>query len=411
MRYEMDEKAVAERIAAENQIATENRMAAENQVAAENDDKVDLLRIVALFAAEWRTGLLVAVVAFVIALVMIERIPAQYEATAVILPRESEGSGGSDLAALFTGVRPSNNYLSLLVSRSLRDDVVRRVNLLGYFGTTSLEAARGQLLGMTKLIPADTITILVRDKDAAMAAKIANAYVGALESLQESMTTAQADVQRRFFEQQLQREKDALVAAEMDLQKTQLGSGIVQVDTQTQIGLSAIASVRAQITTMQVQLAALLQGSTEQNPEVQRLRSEIGQLQTQERQMESGSGGTAAGAASPAGRMPKVNLEYERKLREVKYHEALVSSLANHFETLRMSQGTSNSTFEVIDPAIVPEMPTWPPRRLFLEGAAAASLLLGVMAIALQLLGRRVWSDPVQRTHLYSIKQNVRWGR
>ena len=133
----------------------------------------------------------------------------------------------------------------------------------------------------------------------------------------------------------------------------------------------------AQITTLQVQLAALLEGSTEQNPEVQRLRSEIGQLQAQERQMESGSGGGAAGAASPAGRMPKVNLEYERKLREVKYHEALVTSLANHFETLRMSQGTSNSTFEVIDAAIVPEAPTWPPRRMFLLLLAGASLLLG----------------------------------
>ena len=381
------------------------------RIAAENDDRVDLLGIVALFVAEWRTGLIVAVVAFVAALVVIERIPAQYEATAVILPKEGESQGTSNLAALFTGARPSNNYLSLLVSRTLRDDVVRRVNLLGYFKTTSLEAARGQLLGMTKLIPGETITILVRDRDAAMAARIANAYVGALESLQESMTAAQAEVQRRFFEQQLQREKDALVAAEMDLQRTQIGSGIVQMESQTQIGLSAIASTRAQITTLEVQLAAMLQGSTEQNPEVQRLRSQMGQLQAQERQMESGNGGSAAGAASPAGRMPKVNLEYERKQREVRYHEALVSSLANHFETLRMSQGTSNSTFEVIDAAIVPEMPTWPPRRLFLMGAAGASLLLGVVAIALQLLGRRVWSDPVQRTHLRSIKQNIRRGR
>ena len=392
MRYEMEEP-VAE------------------QMAAEIDDKVDLLRIVALFVAEWRTGLIVALIAFVIALVVIERIPAQYEATAVILPKDGESQGTSNLASFFTGIRPSNNYVSLLLSRSLRDDVVRRVNLLAYFKTTSLEAARGQLLGMTKLIPGETITILVRDKDAAMAARIANAYVGALESLQESMTTAQADVQRRFFEQQLQREKDALVAAEMDLERTQLGSGIVQMESQTQIGLNAIASTRAQITTLQVQLAALLQGSTEQNPAVQRLRSQIGQLQAQERQMESGSGGAAAGAASPAGRMPKVNLEYERKQREVRYHEALVSSLANHFESLRMSQGTSNSTFQVIDPAIVPEMPTWPPRRLYLMGAAAAAGLLGVIAIALQLLGRRVWLDPVQRTHLYSIKQNIRRRR
>ena len=384
----------------------------EQSAAAEIDDKVDLLRIVAVFAAEWRTGMIAALVALAIAAIVILRLPAQYEATAVILPKESGGgASSSNLASFFTGARPGNNDLSLLYSRTLRDDVVRRVNLLSYFQTKSAEAARGRLLGMTKFIAADTITIMVRDKDAVMATRIANAYVGALESLQESMTTAQADLQRRFFEQQLQREKDALAAAETDLERTQLGSGIVQMDTQTQIGLGAIANVRSQITGLQVQLAALLQGSTEQNAEVRRLRSQIGQLQAQEHQMESASGGGAAGAASPAGRMPRVNLEYERKLREVRSHEALVTSLSNHFETLRMGEGTTNNTFDVIDPAVVPEFPTWPPRRLFLMGAVGASLLVGLAAIALQLLGRRIWSDPVQRTHLYSIKQNVRWSR
>jgi tyrosine-protein kinase Etk/Wzc len=395
MRYEMDE-------------------ARAEQAAAENDEKVDLLRVVALFAAEWRTGLIAALVAFVIAAVAIERIPAQYEATAVILPKDGGGGGGggSSLAALFTGIKPSNNYLSLLWSRTLRDDVVRRADLLRYFDYRSAEAARGRLFGMTKIFSGDTITILVRDKDAAMAARIANAYVGALENLQESMASTQADLQRKFFEQQLQKEKDALAAAEGDLERTQLGLGIVEAGTQTQIGLGAIASTRAQITGLQVQLASLLQGSTEQNPEVQRLRSQIGQLQAQERQLESGSGGGAGvGAASPAGRMPRANLEYARKQREVRYHESLVSSLANHYETLRMGAGTTNNTFDVIDPAIVPEFPTWPPRHMFFMAAAGGSLLLGVLTIALQLLTRRILADPVQRTHLYSIKQNVRWRR
>ena len=394
MRYEMEESGA-------------------EQAVAEADDKIDLLRVVALFTAEWRTGLAVALLAFIVATIVIVRIAPQYEATAAILPKDQNGgSSGSNLTAFFTGIRPTNNFGSLLVSRTLRDDVVRRADLLRYFRTTSAEAARGKLLGMTKIFSGDTVVILVRDRDAVMAARIANAYVAALQSLQESMTTAQEEVEQRFFEQQLQREKDALAAAELDLEKTQVGLGVVQVDTQTQIGLSAIAATRSQITNMQVQLAALLEGSTEQNPEVQRLRSQIGQLQAQERQLESGTGGGAGvGAASPAGKMPKVNLEYARKLREVRYHESLVSSLANHFEQLRMGSATTSNTFEVMDPAIVPEFPTWPPRRLFLLGAAAASLLAGLVAVAIQLLTRRILADPVQRTHLSSIKQNVRWRR
>ena len=393
MRYEIEEAGV-------------------EQAGAESDDKIDLLRIVALFTAEWRTGLIVAMLAFAVATIAIVRIAPQYEATAAILPKdENGGTQGSNLTALFTGVRPTNNVVSLLSSRTLRDDVIRREDLLRVFHTTSHEAARGKLQTMTKITASEVILLTVRDKDAALAARIANAYVGALESLQESMTTAQQEVQQRFYEGQLQREKDALAAAEGDLEKTQVGSGVVQMDTQTQIGLSAIAATRSQITNLQVQLAAVLQGSTEQNPEVQRLRSQISQLQGQERQMESGSGGSGVGAAPAAGKMPKVNLEYARKLREVRYHESLVNSLANHFEALRVEAGTSSNTFEVMDPAIVPEFPTWPPRKLFLLAAAGVSLLLGVVGVALQLLTRRILADPVQRTHLSSIKQNVRWRR
>ncbi len=400
MRYEMERSGVER--------PDVDRSGAE-PVIAETDEKIDLLRVVALFTAEWRTGLIAAVLAFAIAAIVIARVPAQYEAGTSILPKDQGGAGGSNLTSLFTGIKPASNYVSLLASRTLRDDVVRRADLMRYFGVSSPEAARSKLLGMTKIISGETIVLIVRDRDAVMAARIANAYVGALESLQESMTTAQEDQQRKFFEQQLQREKDALAGAEQDLERTQLGSGVVQMDTQTQIGLGAIANTRSQITSLQVQLAALLQGSTEQNPEVQRLRSQIGQLQAQERQMETGSSG-GVGSASPAGRMPKVNLEYARKQREVRYHESLVSSLANRYEALRMGSGGAN-TFEVIDPAIVPEFPTWPPRRLFLEAAAGASLLFGVLVIALQLLARRILADPVQRTHLVSIKQNVRWSR
>ena len=384
-----------------------------DQASSETDDKIDLLRVVALFTAEWRTGLIVALLTFVVATIVIVRIAPQYEATTAILPKDQSGGGsGSNLTAFFTGIKPTNNFGSLLVSRTLRDDVVRRADLLRYFRMTSAEAARGKLLGMTKVFSGDVVVILVRDRDAVMAARIANAYVDALQSLQESMTTTQADVERRFFEQQLQREKDALAAAEGDLEKTQLGLGVVQVDTQTQIGLSAIAATRSQITGLQVQLAALLEGSTEQNPEVQRLRSQIGQLQAQERGLESGTGGgSGVGAASPAGKMPRVNLEYARKLREVRYHESLVSSLASRFEQLRMGAATSSSTFEVMDPAIVPEFPTWPPRRLFLLSAVGVSLLTGLVAVAIELLARRILADPVQRTHLSSIKRNVRWRR
>ena len=375
-------------------------------------ETIDLLAIVATFVAEWRTGLIIASGVFLLGCAFVLHLPSQYEAGALLLPRDP-GPASNSLASLFTGGRSTSPYMTLLVSRTLRDDVIRRADLLTYFHMTSMEAARARLLGMTKTLQGGdgTIGLVVRDQNANSAAKIANAYIDALRSVQESMAITQSDLQRHFFEQQLQREKDALAGAEQDLEKTQEGSGIVQVETQTQIGLGAIAGTRLQITALQVRLAALLQSETEQNPEVRTLRSQIAQLGVQERALESGSGSTATGAAPAAGRMPGVNLAYARKEREVKYHEALVNSLAEHYEQTRLAQANIGDTFDVIDRALVPESPTWPPRRMFLLLLLAASLFAGLVGIALRLLARRVMGDSIQREHLRSMRRSLTGGR
>ncbi len=381
---------------------------------AEEDSGIDVLRIVAIFVAEWRVGLITAVLAFAVGAAYVFHLPSRYVADTVILPKDAPTAGSGGLSAIFATFRPASPYLTLLTSRGLMDDVIRRANLSSVFHTMSMEGARGTLSGMTQIIPGGdgTYNIRVKDQNAVEAARIANTYVDALRALQESMAMQQAETQRRFFEQQLQREKNALAAAEQDLERTQEGSGVVEMGTQTQIGLSAIANTRAQITSLEVRLAALLQSETEQNPEVRTLRSQIGQLEAQERTQESqaGSGG-AVGAAAPAGRMPQVNLEYTRKQREVRYHEALVSSLANHFEDLRLGEGSMGDSFDVIDQAVVPENPTWPPRRLYLLLVAAASVLLGCVAIAIAVAVHRILNDQQQRENLRLIAASVRGRR
>ena len=387
--------------------------AADGVLIAE-DGSVDVLRVIAIFTAEWRVGLITAVVVFLIGAAYVVHLPSRYVADTLLLPKNASAAGGGGLSALFSIVQPASPYTTLLTSRGLEDDVVRRANLMPLFHTQSMEAARGALSAMTQIIPGTdgTYTIRVRDESATEAARIANTYVEALRALQESMALQQAEVQRRFFEVQLQREKDALVIAEQDLERTQEGSGVIDVGAQTSIGLSTIAGLRSQVTSLNVRLAALLQSETEQNPEVQTLRSQIAQLQVQERAQEmQGGGNSPVGAAGPASRMPKVNLEYGRKQREVQYHLGLVTSLASHFEDLRLGEGSIGDNFDVIDRAIVPEAPTWPPRRMYLLFAGALSILLGLFAIAIAVAVRRLAADAQHRANLRLIAHSVRGRR
>jgi tyrosine-protein kinase Etk/Wzc len=371
------------------------------------DQTVDLLELTVTFVSEWRLGLICGLVLFVAGIIVTFMITPLYEAEATILPQQSRTESNS-LTAIFSGKGPGDVFVGLLGSRSVADGVIDRANLLSVYKTSSRERARTKLAGSSKITSGvkDTlIKISVKSVSAQEAARIANAYVDSLQAEQELMALSTSTLHRQFFEKQLEHEKEALAAAELELRKQQETSGVVQVDAQTQLGLSAIANKQAQITTLQVELAALLQGSTEQNPQVKTLRSEIAQLEEQERRLESG-GANSAGAAPGAGRMPEVNLEYARKSRDVRYHEVLLTSLSSQYQNARLIEAGSEALFQVVDRAVVPERKSWPPRKMFVLVSFAFSMLAGFGAVAIKLFLRRLQQDPHNREHLRAMRRS-----
>jgi tyrosine-protein kinase Etk/Wzc len=361
---------------------------------AEAERGIDLFGIVVALLSEWRLGLIAFAVVAVICVGLVFLLKPQFVATAVLLPQAGRSDSGN-LGSLFSNHGPGQLYIGLLQSRSVEDDVIQRAGLLQLFQTSSMETARNELSAKSSFAEGvDTlVTVSVRDGNAQDAAKIANGYLEALQNLNDTMGLQQSSQTTRFFQHQLEDERQQLIAAETQLALTQKQTGLVASESQTQIGLSAIAGVRQEITMRQVQLTALLQSETEQNPEVRTLRSQIGQLQAQERRLEEGSG-SPVGAAPSAREMPQNNLDIVRAQREVKYHDALVTSLANQFEAARLNETFSRSAFQVVDRAVVPEHKAWPPRKPYLLASLVFAALMGGVAVVAKLMWRRVIADP-----------------
>ena len=297
-------------------------------------------------------------------------------------------------------------YIGLLSSRSVQDDVIRGANLMALYHFTSMETAREALAGKISIAEGgDTIVALsVRDGDAQTAALIANAYLVALQNVIDVMSVQPTSATTQFFEHQLESERAALTAAELQLEQTQKQTGLVNSEAQTSIGISTIAATRSQITQLQVQLSALLQSETEANPEVQRLRSQLAQLQAQEHVLETG-GSSPVGAAPAAGQMPAVTLTVARAQREVSYHDSLVKALASQFEAAKLTEAFTRPAFQVVDRAIAPEHKAWPPRKPYFLGALLISALIGFAAVIVKILARRVLSDPGHRTQIASLRR------
>lgn len=384
----------------------------ENPLPPVQDESIDLLKLVAIFLAEWRIGLITAAIVFLVGAIITFSMKSLFEANASLLPHETLVPSSS-LAAIFSTKSPEDLYLGLLASRSVADQVIDREDLLQAFHTKSRSVARAKLEAASKFTigKEDTLVhIRVRNEDSRKAAAIANAYIDALQSQQEAMSESQAKIRRIIFEKEMEEEKEALTAAEIALKKDQEASGLVQITAQTELGLTAIASVRAQLTSLQVQLAALQTSYTEDNPEVKTLKSQIARLTQHERDLESGAN-NVVGAALPTGKMPEANLEYLRKFRDVKYHEALLTALATQYETAHFAEDNSITQFQVVDLAAAPERKSWPPRLILLILSVVFGAIVGSVVIVFRIFIRRLFADPIQREYLHSIRESFRFAK
>jgi uncharacterized protein involved in exopolysaccharide biosynthesis len=328
-------------------------------------------------------GLAMALIAFLL-------ITPMYTAEAVfIAPQTSPGSAMSQMASQLgslgalgglSGFKSMGDmYVGILGSRTIADEIIEQFNLQAYYKQKKLSDTEKLLKGRSKFNAGkDTlVTVSVTDKNAEMAAKLTNAYVDSMRKKNGSLALTEASQRRLFFEEQLEREKNALANAEVDLKKTQEQTGMISPLGQTQVVIQQITQLRAEIASREVQLGSLKQGATDENPQVVLLKTEIAGLRSELNRLQNDTDKQRPGNIQlPTAKVPELALDYVRKQREVKYHETLFELIAKQYETARMDEARDAPILQIVDRAVVPDRKSWPPRLLFI----LAGLMLGAFA-------------------------------
>jgi len=364
-----------------------------NQPSAGSGDEqsVDLSPLLRTIYHGRKTVIMVAFVIFAIAIAAAFLITPQYTSKASFIPPNASGNTSSSLAGQLSqlsglgagalgGVKSSSDlYVGILKSRSIASELVKRFDLKKVYKIKKDSQADDALAANTKFevgTKDPIVTISVTDKSPTRAHDLANAYLDALTEKNGVLALTEASQRRLFFGQQLAREKDDLENAEVALKETEEKSGLIAPAGQTAAEIQIIAQTRAEITDRQVQLSALRLSSTEENPDVLRLQSEISDLQTHLSQLQTLTNSRPNGTVSTS-KVPELALEYVRKEREVKYHEALFEMLAKQYEAARIDEAHNAPLVQVLDAASYPDSKSSPPRKLILLGGLIFGCMLG----------------------------------
>jgi tyrosine-protein kinase Etk/Wzc len=343
----------------------------------------DILDLFLILAARKRLIFWASVGGFVLGILLVLMVAPTFTAKALILPPQQEQSSGNAFMGQFgalasmTGLgaslgikNPVDLYIGMLQSQSVTDGIIKRFDFVRIYHPKRYSDLRVMVTKKAKFVAGKDgmIAISVTDADPRMAASMANAYVDQLYQLNNRLAIGGASQRRLFYEQQLAQEKDKLADSEVALRKTEEATGVIMPSGQTESIIREVAQIQAEITAREVQLDALRTSSTEQNPDVVRLNSELTGLREQMRGLESGSSSTKHAPGDifiSTANVPQAGLEYIRKERDVKYHQFLFDLLARQYESARIDEAKAAPVIQVVDSAQVPDRKSAPTRALW----------------------------------------------
>lgn len=386
-----------------------------NTTIEAEEDEISLIDLAIALGEEKKTLFTVPAITTTLAIVVSLLMTPIFTAKTVMMPPQQQQSGAATalaslgalagLAGGGAGIKsPDEMYIAFMQSETLQNEVVKKLNLQERYNAKTLVDTRNALKGVVKITPdkkSGLITIEADDKDPEFAAKLANAHVEELRNLMGRLAITDAQQRRVFFEQAIAKNQTELAEAEANFRTAKDKSGMQVTAVIAETAVRAGAEMRGQIAAKEVQLAAMSNFATPQNPDVQRLAGELSALRSQLKKLEQGSG-------SDEKSTPLEQLAV-KSYRDIKAREAMMGVLVAQYESARVDESKEGPLIQQVDVASAPERRSRPKRAIIVIVSAFAGLLLGVLIAFVRRALRKASEDPQSASQMAMLKAAWRW--
>lgn len=374
-----------------------------------------MLEVLLMLARHKRVMLGVPLAAILVAIVYSLILPNIYTASTRILPPQQNQSaaaallsqigGAAPLLGAASGIKnPNELYIGMLKSRTVADNLIQRFGLMQIYEVKLASDARKRLEADTNIATGKDgiITVDVDQKDAKLAAEIANGYIDELMKLTRMLAVTEASQRRLFFEHQLQQAKSSLTKAEVAARRGLQAGGLVKVDEQGRAMVETTARLRAQMSLKEVQIGAMRTFAGESNPELRLAQQELESIKRELAKIEGAAGGAASD--TPAGGQGLRNLGL---LRDLRYNETLYELLAKQFELAKIDEAKDSAVIQVLDRAIEPDRKSKPKRSMIVLLFAAAGTFAALLWVSISESILRSSADPEQAERLRLLRRHL----
>ncbi len=363
--------------------------------------------IVVLLVRRWRAVLLCAFLGGAAGLAYGFLAPKWFVARLTVVPSQKSSNPtlglianlpGADALGV-AGTTDVQRIQAVLNSDSVGDEVIAKFNLGDRYDTTHIEQTRSALrehCSTTVDRKSSVVALTCEDKDPERAMAMAAFFGEVGNRVFGRISASSAREERRFLEGQVVKARKDVDDSSRKLREFQEQHRLVDLGEQSKAVISAMAAIKGQLVSKQIELSYLAKFSSRAEPNVIQLEQQIAILEDKLKQLEDSDAASrmvpAAGSGSSAElkarffpdamSVPELRFALEQLLREQKIEETVFFLMTQRYETAKVDEARDTSTFQILDNPTLPTYKSRPQRmRIALLGTAVGLALSGVWII------------------------------
>lgn len=369
--------------------------------------------MIVLLVRRWRTIAIFTAAAAAAAITYAFLAPKWYEARLTVVPSQrSHDVAAMGLAAKLPSIGGLDSALStdvqrihaVLNSNSVADEVIKRFDLQDHYGTEHLEHTRKALWQhCTTSVDkkSGVVSLACEDQDPERAMTMA-AYFGEVGNrVFGRVSASSAKEESAFLAGQVAKVRHDVDEASRKLREFQEKHKVVDLAEQSKAVISAMASLKGELLSKQLELSYLSSFSSSRESGVVQLRQQITIIEAKLAQLEaSRSTRPAPGDAGPkddkggdffpgAMNVPELRFELEQLFREQKIQETLFFLMTQRYEMAKVDEARDTSTFQILDHPTLPTYKSRPKRMKIGLVGLVAGLVCGTAWILVPIWWRR----------------------
>lgn len=339
--------------------------------------------------------------------------PSWYAARLTVLPSTQGGQMKGAAAAIAERIPAAfdssaadvNRIEAVLASNSVTDEVIAKFDLAKHYGTAHLEDTRAALWSHCATSverKSGLVSLTCEDKDPKLAMEMTAQFGAVGNRVFRRISESSASEERKFLEAQVAKARKDVDDSSQKLREFQEKNKIVDLPEQSKAVISAMASIKGELISKQLELSYLSSFSARGEASVQQLQQQIAVMENKLAQLEaservavnvgSGSAGSGSGSGSffpGVMSVPELRFQLEQLLREQKIQETVFFLLTQRYETAKVDEARDTSTFQILDTPTLPTKRARPSRRKVVMMGTAGGFGAGLVVAVFPVWWRR----------------------